>query len=730
MKGPPDIPVNKFPRNEKGLCFSKFHCKRKLPNGEYVDRPWIIYSQSADRIYCFYCKLFSMNKTSALSASGFNNWSNLHTRLYEHENSKNHLEATWQFWELYQRHYSGQTIDKKRELTINKHAKYWQQVFKRLVAIVQFLAERNLALRGTEEKVGNESVHNGNFLGLVELFAKFDSVLEEHLRKVKANEIHNHYLGKDTQNELLDIMATAVLNEILNRVKAAKYYAIILDCTPDLSHQEQMSLTIRYVSDGNLAPSGVYEHFIQFMQVESSTGENLYKTLLNTLEELKLDVKDIRGQGYDNGSNMKGHTSGVQARLLQDNPRAFFVPCACHNYNLLLGDVAKCCPDAITFFGILQRIYIMFSASTKRWAVFKKHVPGLSVKPLSDTRWECRIDSVKAIRYQVGEVYDALVETSEITDEPKVKAETEGLANQLKDYKFLVSLIFWHDLLFKVNYVSKELQGKTKDIDEGMESFEKLLSWLRKYRESGFNDVLIGANDLAEAVELPLEFRKFQDKRLQRRKRMFSYEAKDQAFDDPKEAYRVQCFTLVLDKAIQSLESRFMQLKSHIKLFGFLNNFQGLQKAEIRKHTVDLEAALIDTKLKQNTDVEVGTVTSKDVDGYLLAEELEALKTFLPTSVAKPQALFEYLVVNNRFTAFPNVFVALRIYLTMPVTVASGERSFSKLKLIKTYLRSTISQERLNNLAMLSIESDITKTLDFKMILKDFANKKARKVCF
>ena len=92
--------------------------------------------------------------------------------------------------------------------------------------------------------------------------------------------------------------------------------------------------------------------------------------------------------------------------------------------------------------------------------------------------------------------------------------------------------------------------------------------------------------------------------------------------------------------------------------------------------------------------------------------------------------LFEYLVVSNRFTAFPNVFIALNIYLTMPVTVASGKRSFSKLKLIKTYLRSTISQERLNNLAMLSIENDIAKTIDLEIILRDFANKKARKVFF
>ena len=70
-------------------------------------------------------------------------------------------------------------------------------------------------------------------------------------------------------------------------------------------------------------------------------------------------------------------------------------------------------------------------------------------------------------------------------------------------------MVFWHDLLFKVKYASKDLQDETKHIDEGMESFDKLLAWLRKYRESGFNDVLIGTNELAEAVELPMKFRKF-----------------------------------------------------------------------------------------------------------------------------------------------------------------------------------------------------------------------------
>ena len=103
-------------------------------------------------------------------------------------------------------------------------------------------------------------------------------------------------------------------------------------------------MVIRYVADGvqSNAPAGVYEHFIKFLVVESSTGENVY-TLLHELETLGLDVENIRGQGYDNGANMKGQNSGVQAQLLQKNLRAFFMPCACHNYNLVLGDMAKTC---------------------------------------------------------------------------------------------------------------------------------------------------------------------------------------------------------------------------------------------------------------------------------------------------------------------------------------------------------------------------------------------------
>lgn len=72
--------------------------------------------------------------------------------------------------------------------------------------------------------------------------------------------------------------------------------------------------------------------------------------------------------------------------------------------------------------------------------------------------------------------------------------------------------------------------------------------------------------------------------------------------------------------------------------------------------------------------------------------------------------------------------IAYRILLTIPVSVASGERSFSKLKLIKNYLRNRMGQDRLSNLAIISIEKELSKMLDYNDVITDFANLKSRKL--
>ena len=109
--------------------------------------------------------------------------------------------------------------------------------------------------------------------------------------------------------------------------------------------------------------------------------------------------------------------------------------------------------------------------------------------------------------------------------------------------------------------------------------------------------------------------------------------------------------------------------------------------------------------------------------------ELKVLREVIQTEENKntPVDILNYI---KKLEYFPNACIAYRILLTIPVTVASAKRTFSKLKLIKSYLRSTMSQERLSGLAILSIEKNMLEKIDYKSLINNFASKRARKIKF
>ena len=149
------------------------------------------------------------------------------------------------------------------------------------------------------------------FLSLIEIIAKFDPVLQEHVQHIQNSEIHNHYLGHNIQNELIQMLEHEVKSMILKKIKEAKYFSIILDCTLDLSHQEQMSLILRCV-DISTGPIIIEEYFVGFLKVDDTFEKGFFSELIREIEKLNLDINDIRGQGCDNGSNLKGKQQGVQ----------------------------------------------------------------------------------------------------------------------------------------------------------------------------------------------------------------------------------------------------------------------------------------------------------------------------------------------------------------------------------------------------------------------------------
>lgn len=718
-----------FPFDEQDRKFSDYHYRRILANGEVVHRQWLQYSESKDTMYCFCCKLFSTKRLglrSSLAQDGYRNWHNASATLSFHENSQDHLQNFKMWKEMQLRLRANKTIDEDMLRDIRREEEHWRQVLERLIALVKVMGGQNMAFRGSDETL--YALNNGNFLKLVEYLALFDPVMNEHLRRIRDNETHVHYLGKNIQNELIQFLSNTIREKLIKDVKAAKYFSIILDCTPDASHIEQMTMIIRFV-DTNTMPENedesvnIREHFFGFVPMEESTGLFITDTLLKELENLSLNFQDLRGQGYDNGSNMKGKDSGVQKRILDLNPRALFVPCSAHSLNLVVNDAARSSVESTNFFDLAHQVYVFFAGSTRRWDKLTKHVKDFTVKRMSDTRWESRVEALKPLRYQLGDVYDALMDIhgdKSFTGSSgnTTRTEAKNLAESICKFDFIVSLVVWYDILFAVNISSKILQDTHLDVDTAIDQLQATKEFLTKRRsEEKFQDVLVASYGIAE--ELEIEDPKFagEGKRVRKAKRQFEYEGIDNPIRDAKEKFKVEFYYRCLDTAINSVEERFEQLQNVRSIFGFICNIYDLRtKTEpyIRKHCLTLEKAL------QHGE-------SKDIDAMDLCNELQVLALALPKRLG-PKDVLNFLCINHLTANYPNTCVALRILLTLPVSVASGERSFSKLKLIKTYLRTTMSQERLVGLATLSIEKEVANTLDLKEQVSSFAKMKARKV--
>ena len=225
--------------------------------------------------------------------------------------------------------------------------------------------------------------------------------IKAHASKGKS---HTSYLSKTICEEYISLIGSSLHNSIICELKNNKYHekinkinhAIFLDSTLDISNVGQLTLIVRYV-----LPTGPVEGFIKFLDMDSHNAEHLQDKLLTFLNENGIDIKNFRGQRYDNASNMSGRYNGLQARIKQLNEFAKYVPCFAHILNLVGKCAAKCCEEANIFFAFFENIYTFFSASTNRWGLLTAALSNgnqtLTIKHMSDTRWSARADSTKAL---------------------------------------------------------------------------------------------------------------------------------------------------------------------------------------------------------------------------------------------------------------------------------------------------------------------------------------------
>ena len=125
------------------------------------------------------------------------------------------------------------------EAAVRKEANYWRQVVDRLINVTLMLAGSNLAFRGHREH-GDEvkqAEKSGNFQSVITLLARYDPELDK-LLSIPQGSVK--YLSPKIQNELINILARRVKDDILTDVKAAPFFSLMVDTTQDISKTDQL----------------------------------------------------------------------------------------------------------------------------------------------------------------------------------------------------------------------------------------------------------------------------------------------------------------------------------------------------------------------------------------------------------------------------------------------------------------------------------------------------------
>ncbi|XP_057487427.1 uncharacterized protein LOC130773516 [Actinidia eriantha] len=169
------------------------------------------------------------------------------------------------------------------------------------------------------------------------------------------------YTSPKIQKEILHILSSNVKRAICEEIGDAKF-CIIVDEARDESKREQMALVLRFVDNDGY----VRERFFGVVHVSDTMATTLKNAIFATLSHYNLNVQDIRGQGYDGASNMRGEWNGLQALVSNDCPCAYYIHCLAHRLQLALVAASREVTIVHQFFTKLTSIVNIVSASYKR----------------------------------------------------------------------------------------------------------------------------------------------------------------------------------------------------------------------------------------------------------------------------------------------------------------------------------------------------------------------------
>jgi len=276
--------------------------------------------------------------------------------------------------------------------------------------------------------------------------------------------------------------------------------------------------------------------------------------------------------------------------------------------------------------------------------------------------------------------------------------EASRLKKCIERLEFVFLLVVLTKILGEINVASQYLQNKDADLQRAA---DHLYSADKNYQSCVPNSTLLMKEEAVTVCNKWGVAPTFVQKRKSKRKLHFNELAKDSRLTDPEECFRINVFYAVLDIVNSQLKQKFAAMLAVSEIFSVLNpavlsqldEFNIMQKA---------------TKLQEDYLDDLSSAFPIQLARFRASMKTEIDKA---TSV---KCLAKMLIVNYAAlsSAFSDVITALLLFLTLPVTVATAERSFSKLKIIKNYLRNSMGQKHLRGVSLLAIEAARTKTMD------------------
>lgn len=654
---------------------------------------WLSYNAQTSKVYCDICvratdKKLPLPRTSrdkdsliAFVETGFQNWKKALQRFKSHENSALHRAASTALTALN----VGLNVASALSESKQNQMKESRKALMAILSSIRFLAFQGLALRGHDDDEGNLKqlllLREADVPGLAAWLSRTGY----------------KWISGDIQNEMLELITHSMLRSLMKEVHGAGFYAVIADETSDITTQEQVSFCLRYAKE-NLE---VEEVFVGFYATADTRARTLFSILKDVLCRFNLRIENCRGQCYDGAANVSGKSGGLQALVQEIEPRALYVHCLAHTLNLSLQDLCTkidVCRDFVSLFTDLVN-FVRTSPKRLSWFQQFQKEENPALRQFCKTRWTLKARSLRSVSANYSELTRFLFTlSSEEKNDTGAKASGYAKTLQKFDTYFLLRLML---LVFeRLESVNSALQKKSLQFTRAqhlVKAVEESIGQLRDDFSSFWADV----SD--EAREMDIGAPRVSKRPVQAPRR-YDEGSRAHDFNSPEALYR-QRFYLVIDTVHASLRTRFPpEMWHHMKQVEqfVTGDTDGTYLCEFYKG--DLNAVRLQLHRNMLLDIAkqraTSLVTFQDVVDFLSGKAGEPLRVLLP-----------------------EVVKLLQIAMTIPVTSCSSERSFSCLQRVKTYLRSTMGQARLNHTALLHCHKEQARQVDLNLVANEFIHR-------